>query len=585
MSIIIRQTITGTATVENFPTGREVVIQTDADLQLEFWNPSAGEFADPLSVSAPQAVMVCPSAKVRITTATSANVNVVLSTAVNADTVKTVSQVLTEDEKTIARGNIGMTAAGSALATAASVAAQRTLLYLSLNSINVLYHGADSTGATDSTSAIHAAIAAAQASGGPASVYFPAGTYKCNLDITGHCKLIGDGVTNMGDWVGSDTGKTVLVPNSNASPVIKFTTIRASAVRGFEVRGNGAGTSVTGIEINSPGGFRMDDVIVRRFTTGLKSNRGCNFSAVQCGVFECNKNVWLNDKSGSTVYSHSYYFAMCSFGGAPGSGNGRCFEFDGAPFVNLHTCEIGNCYDVLKANDNGATINFIGSNFETFSTTGALIEVGNCAVNFIGQRFGMGNAVIVRSDSTATVTNTGCRNIGVNNKLCQHTGTATVISAQAMPVEEYTDNTYATLVGASTTEKIVVSARRTSDQAVSSATQTVIIYNTEENDPQSKYDNTTGIFKPEKRGMYSISASARLSAIGGSDVQMRFLRNGSEIATPVRVTTGSAATTICGSAVIYLDANDELSVAIYAAGSLTVQAGSNYATTLSIFEI
>lgn len=137
MSIIIRQTITGTATVENFPTGREVVIQTDADLQLEFWNPSAGEFADPLSVSAPQAVMVCPSAKVRITTATSANVNVVLSTAVNADTVKTVSQVLTEDEKAIARQNIGMTDAGSALATAEDTAAQADLLRADLFSGHV----------------------------------------------------------------------------------------------------------------------------------------------------------------------------------------------------------------------------------------------------------------------------------------------------------------------------------------------------------------------------------------------------------------------------------------------------------------
>lgn len=125
MNIIIRQTVTGTLTVENFPTGREVIIQTDADLQLEFWNPAAGEFADPLSAPAPQAVVVCPSAKVRITTATSANVNVVLSTAVNADTVKTVSQVLTEDEKSIVRQNIGMTTAGSALVTAATEAAVR----------------------------------------------------------------------------------------------------------------------------------------------------------------------------------------------------------------------------------------------------------------------------------------------------------------------------------------------------------------------------------------------------------------------------------------------------------------------------
>ena len=108
MSIIIRQTITGTATAENFPTGREVVIQTDADLQLEFWNPAAGEFADPLSAPAPQAVVVCPSAKVRITTATTANVNVALSNAVNADAVKTVSQALTVVQQSHARKNLDL---------------------------------------------------------------------------------------------------------------------------------------------------------------------------------------------------------------------------------------------------------------------------------------------------------------------------------------------------------------------------------------------------------------------------------------------------------------------------------------------
>jgi lysophospholipase L1-like esterase len=109
MNIIIRQTVDGELVVPNFPTGREVIVQTDADLLLEFWNPADEAFGEALAVSAPQAVVICPSAKVRITTATTADVNVVLSTALNADAVKTVAQALTEEEKAVARANIGIT--------------------------------------------------------------------------------------------------------------------------------------------------------------------------------------------------------------------------------------------------------------------------------------------------------------------------------------------------------------------------------------------------------------------------------------------------------------------------------------------
>src|SRR5574337_226282 len=66
--------------------------------------------------------------------------------------------------------------------------------YLPIQWYNVVSYGADATGATDSTSAIQAAITACQnASGGV--VYFPAGKYACtNFNITkSNVKLRGDG--------------------------------------------------------------------------------------------------------------------------------------------------------------------------------------------------------------------------------------------------------------------------------------------------------------------------------------------------------------------------------------------------------
>src|SRR2546423_15064753 len=64
---------------------------------------------------------------------------------------------------------------------------------------NALQYGADSTGATDSTSAIQAAITAAQNAGG-GTIYFPSGTYLISSTLSiihDNVRLLGSGRTSV----------------------------------------------------------------------------------------------------------------------------------------------------------------------------------------------------------------------------------------------------------------------------------------------------------------------------------------------------------------------------------------------------
>jgi hypothetical protein len=80
--------------------------------------------------------------------------------------------------------------------------------------VNVLDYGADSTGATDSTAAIAAAIAAGQ------RIEFPIGTYKCNIDLTGAEGKHIIGQTQGQGGTGSSTTGVRLLPQDNTKPVI-----------------------------------------------------------------------------------------------------------------------------------------------------------------------------------------------------------------------------------------------------------------------------------------------------------------------------------------------------------------------------
>lgn len=70
-------------------------------------------------------------------------------------------------------------------------------------------------------------------------------------------------------------------------------------------------------------------------------------------------------------------------------------------------------------------------------------------------------------------------------------------------------------------------AKRTAVQIVTSATDTTVIYPTEEFDIGSLYDNTTGRFQPNLAGYYQINASSRLSGDGTvTRCSLNLIKNG-----------------------------------------------------------
>lgn len=103
--------------------------------------------------------------------------------------------------------------------------------------INVLDYGADSTGANDSSSSIQAAFTASE----KGRVYFPAGTYKCNITVGSDIEIVGAG-----------RQKTFFIANNTASPIITFNETNTSTyyfIGGQDFSINGQSSALTGIQI------------------------------------------------------------------------------------------------------------------------------------------------------------------------------------------------------------------------------------------------------------------------------------------------------------------------------------------------
>lgn len=78
MILIDEGLVTASKDVPNMPTGRTVFIQTDADLDIAWFDPNTGTFGATQAIATPGEEVSVPSYKARITTATTANIRIVL---------------------------------------------------------------------------------------------------------------------------------------------------------------------------------------------------------------------------------------------------------------------------------------------------------------------------------------------------------------------------------------------------------------------------------------------------------------------------------------------------------------------------
>lgn len=461
--------------------------------------------------------------------------------------------------------------------------------------------GADLTGATDCSAQVAAAFNAA--ANGNRWVHFPRGIYKFNYTLTnamhtGHWRITGDGAGSTGDWVGAEpAGATLLKPNNNANAVFKFEFTRGTTISNLEIRGNGAGVSANGILIDNPAanfagnGMYIHNVSLRGFTNGLNSIGGCNVVVRESMISNCNVCI----KIPNLPLAHSYRFEQCSLGGLAtyygGSGTSRILEIADGSFVDLLGCEMGNCTDMVSMDTGAPVVNVIGGNMETISAT-VLNTMRGGIFNMSGVRIATGNKTVLRAyGTTAAIIGVNIENnlaLGAMTLLEHHGIGYARLSGNGLGklVTQYTDNTFTTVRASTTCERSVSIARLTATQSIGSATTATLICNVVNQNIGGNYDNTTGIFKAGKPGLYMVSAQARLDGgVVGSEAKLLIYIGSNPIATIDSKTAGGAGTSLTGSFVVYVAAGDEITVRIRTGGAVNIGTFDNYTTQVSFTEM
>lgn len=294
---------------------------------------------------------------------------------------------------------------------------------------DVKKYGAAGNGSTDDSTAIQAAIAAAETAG-RGVVYFPAGVY-----------LIGTGliVTNRSlQLIGAGKAETTITYTGNGS-AIQAGDATAGSVDGLRLEGftvSGTGSGARGIDLRRFNGFRIDEVRVTGFSagsgirfngsnSGFLTNVNCDLCAIGAeyavdGAYNPNLIIW---KGGQIVANTKAVQAA-----GPCSGN----ELDGlniasttaSPAINIASgvgWKIKGCY--FENNKGGASTTIISLGVAaTFSSNGTLIEgnyftEANSPTYFIQIVQGVANLIIgnyiaaapatafVRCDTNAQLTN------------------------------------------------------------------------------------------------------------------------------------------------------------------------------------
>jgi len=193
-------------------------------------------------------------------------------------------------------------------------------------SVSVLDFGADPTGATDSTTAITNAAAAAAGK----ILKFPAGTYKWTGDITP--------ATNS-NWQGD--GWTTVLQAAGSTSRILFTNSH-SGLRDMLVLGSNSvsGSYVgTGIQIGTTsfcGWVDIRNVGVQYFQTGVRLAAALWSTFTFCQIGYCQNCVDFNAGSGS-MYSTTVVFRDCNIQNADRSGVAASY----VPNSNLQITFVG----------------------------------------------------------------------------------------------------------------------------------------------------------------------------------------------------------------------------------------------------
>lgn len=221
--------------------------------------------------------------------------------------------------------------------------------------VNVLDFGAVGDGVANDTAAIQAALLAAD----KGIVYFPAGTYKCNIVVGNNTRISGAG-----------RRKTIFTAQNTALPIIDFT--QSTGLNYFFIGGEdfsveGATTAQIGIRIGAglPAGSvtygSLDRVYVHECVTGIYMKDTVGFNMTDVFSYECVANGLLIDTNDIVTIAK---FTRCNF-----NQNVTGLNLLGGAMMSFDACGIESNKDVgllfSRATSSGARqANFVNCWFE-----------------------------------------------------------------------------------------------------------------------------------------------------------------------------------------------------------------------------
>lgn len=254
---------------------------------------------------------------------------------------------------------------------------------------NVLSYGADTTGVTDSTTAIQSAITAAT-NAGSGTVFFPSGTYKISSALT-------IGVSSI-SLVGNGPSSTILSQTSTTANGITISSasgLNDISITGIGITGPGSGSGIGITAIANAGALRVErltlaNVIVTSMGSDGAQLTNCIMSRVDQCKFISNGAKGLHLEQGTT-----WRISNCWFTGNP---NDRGFYANQTISSSLLDCgsdsnAIG--YELLSC----TAIQMIGCDVSGTAAGGSgldgtSIKVNACFGVFISGSFIANNAAI-----------------------------------------------------------------------------------------------------------------------------------------------------------------------------------------------
>jgi hypothetical protein len=459
-------------------------------------------------------------------------------------------------------------------------------------SLNVRSYGAVGDGVTNDSAAIQTALNAAAASTSTRVVYFPPGTYKCNVLVPDGLQLVGAGTRISGTV--PNVSSTKMIPNNDTLPVLWVKILEANSFYGIDIIGNGEGVSVAGLRIaNDAGtycgmGLFCHRIRVTGFTNGFHIVGPNAITFLECTAVY-NTNGWRGE-----FLSDTWEIINCH-----GDFNsGPQIYAEGIRSISVRNGDWGNCQSPLLLASGGGVVIFEGTIIESVDHT-HLFEMVNTSLVLRGNRIaaqaGNPNACIVRQTTfNAFVSIENNRLNDFSNygtfgvPLLWETSDANAPAPSIVGPRgalRLQSSDFTTTVREWHSHLCGVLAYRTANQTITPDSFQIITWSAKQDDAGQNFDPATGLFTAPTTGWYALSVSIVVNESNTGFTRIKERINGVDASIIDSANNHEAFRPLVGTRIRYLTRGQTWGVSIFhnKSSNMTVR-GTNAAedSTISI---